>query len=99
MPETTEGGTVIGAHTRVPLGTAVAVAVAFIGWALSLSATYYSMVSKIEAVRVQTSAHSDEQNAIQERQIIALESDQRTIKFATCALAKKQNLLIEGCPR
>ena len=97
-PEHTDGGTVISSQTRVPLGIAVSVAVAIIGWALSLSATYYSLVSKIETVRVEAEAHSDDQNSIQERQIIALESDQRIIKYATCALAKKQNLLISGCP-
>ena len=101
MPDPTEhtdGGTVIGSQTRVPLGTAVAVAVAVIGWALSLSATYYSLVQRIETVRTETIAHGDEANMLQERQIIALESDQRIIKHATCALARKQNLIISGCP-
>ena len=98
ITEHTDGGTVIGSHTRVPLGTAVAVAVAFIGWAMSLSATYYSLLQKIETARVETTAHGDEQNSLQDRQIIALESDQRIIKHATCALARKQNLIISGCP-
>ena len=94
----TDGGTLVNARTRVPLGTAVIVAVAFVGWALSISGTYYSLKAQIESVRSEVGQHSDDRDKVQDEKIAAITQDQKTIMFATCALAKQSRLLVSGCP-
>lgn len=87
----------ISEKTRVPLGTAVTVAVAIAGWAVSLAGVYYRLEARIESVRVELSVDDATVHRVQDERIRTVEGDLRTIKQATCALARQQRLLVAGC--
>jgi hypothetical protein len=97
--ETTAGGTPIAIteKTSVPLPWMASITVTLVLWAVSLTGVYYRLEAQVTAVRVEAVASADVKHHEQDEKIAALEQDQKTIKQATCALARRAQLLVAGC--